>query len=63
MNKISYPLKKYLPINSKSLDSKLVYIIENNVVLKNIIVSEDDPYRKLYSFVKEEILYSDNSDF
>jgi hypothetical protein len=46
------------------LDSqKEIYIIEEKTKLKNIIVSNEDPYDKLLSSTKEEIWYVDNLDY
>lgn len=40
-----------------------IYIVEEQTKLKNIIVSNEDPYEKLFSSMKEEIWYSDTFDF
>ena len=40
-----------------------MYIIEDKTKLKNVVVSNEDPYDKLFSSMKEEIWYSDTSDF
>lgn len=41
-----------------------VYILEDKTTLKNIVVSHEDPYDKLFSSaMKEEIWYSDILDY
>jgi hypothetical protein len=40
-----------------------VYIIDKETKLKNVIISNKDPYDELFSSIKDEIWYFDTSDF
>lgn len=42
---------------------KELYILEDKTKLKNVVVSNEDPYDKILSSMKEEIWYSDTFDF
>jgi len=42
---------------------KEVYMLDKETKLKNVIVSNEDPYDKLFSSTKEEVWYFDAFDF
>ena len=42
---------------------KEVYMFDKETKLKNVVVSNEDPYDKLFSSTKEEVWYSDTFDF
>lgn len=47
-----------------SINEKEIYIIQEQTKLKNIIVSQEDPYDKLLnSSTKEEIWYVDSLEY
>jgi hypothetical protein len=47
----------------KNTDTKEVYMLDKETKLKNVVVSNEDPYDKLFSSTKEEVWYSDTFDF
>ena len=43
--------------------TKEVYMLDKETKLKNVVVSNEDPYDKLFSSTKEEVWYFDTFDF
>jgi hypothetical protein len=43
-------------------EENVIYLLEKEIVLKNIIVSDEDPYNKIISSMKDEMWYFDTFD-
>ena len=43
-------------------NKKIIYILDKKTKLKNIIVSNEDPYDTLAPFIKDDVWYSELTD-